>query len=229
MQINGYVSLHQNGPSNFTSDRSSKRPVATSLGLVFQNSQNSGNCNRTDHQRAWTATAVRSFFGPVQFSLQSFCGPRTGLLNTSPSMQNQTTVALSNGKGEYSIIYSDPYSHLCPPFHRLGSFSGIVAGIHKCLDFLHNICSRELPLCLCGLQGCVLCITSYDLGVLLVDCVLQVVDLILQGIECLLSLCCRVHHYKAAWGLEGFLGREEQWGSREGLGLSRMMSRAWPW
>ena len=82
-QIDGYVSLRQNGPSNYTSDRSSKRPVATGLGPVFQISQNPGNCNRTDHQRAWTATVVRSFFGPVQFGLRSFCGPRTGLLNTS--------------------------------------------------------------------------------------------------------------------------------------------------
>ena len=81
-QIDGYVSLRQNGPSNYTLDRSSKRPVATGLGLVFQISQNPGNHNRSDHQRAWTATAVRSFFSLVQFGLRSFCGPRTGLLNT---------------------------------------------------------------------------------------------------------------------------------------------------
>ena len=59
-----------------------KRPVATGLGPVFPISQNPGNRNRTDHQRAWTATAVRSFFSPVQFGLRSFCGLRTGLLNT---------------------------------------------------------------------------------------------------------------------------------------------------
>ena len=34
-------------------------------------------------KRAWTATMVRSFFGPVQFSLQSLCSPRAGLLNTN--------------------------------------------------------------------------------------------------------------------------------------------------
>ena len=76
------VSLHQNGPSNYTPDWSSKKLVATSLGLVFQMSQNPGNCNRTDHQRAWTTTTVQSFFSPVQFGLQSFCGPKTRLLNT---------------------------------------------------------------------------------------------------------------------------------------------------
>ena len=59
------------------------KPVATSLGLVFAFPSNSCNCNRTDHQRARTATAVRSFFGPVRSSLWSFCGPRTGLLNTT--------------------------------------------------------------------------------------------------------------------------------------------------
>ena len=70
MQINGYVSLCQNGPSNYTSDWSSKRPVATGLGPVFQISPNPGNHNWTNHQRAWTATTV-----------WSFCGPTTGLLN----------------------------------------------------------------------------------------------------------------------------------------------------
>ena len=59
------------------------KPVATGLGLVFAFSSNSCNHNRTDHQRARTATAVWSFFGPVWFSLRSFCGPRTRLLNTN--------------------------------------------------------------------------------------------------------------------------------------------------
>ena len=95
-QIDGYVSLRQNGPSNYTSDRSSKRPVATGLGLVFQISQNPGNHNRTNHQRAWTATAVRSFFGPVQFGLRSFCGPRTGLLNTSFNVVHYWEINLFN-------------------------------------------------------------------------------------------------------------------------------------
>ena len=58
-------------------------PLKDQLQPVFQISQNPGNHNRTNHQRAWTATVVRSFFGSVQFSLQSFCSPRTGLLNTS--------------------------------------------------------------------------------------------------------------------------------------------------
>ena len=60
-----------------------KWPIKLYLGPVFQISQNPGNRNQTDHQRAWAATVVQSFFGPVQFGLQSFCGPRTGLLNTS--------------------------------------------------------------------------------------------------------------------------------------------------
>ena len=38
---------------------SSKRLVATSLRPVFSLFQNPGNCNQTDHQRAWTTTAVR--------------------------------------------------------------------------------------------------------------------------------------------------------------------------
>ena len=46
-----------------------KWPIKLYLGLVFQISQNLGNCNRTDHQRAWTATAVWSFFSLVQFGL----------------------------------------------------------------------------------------------------------------------------------------------------------------
>ena len=60
-QIDKYVSLCQHGPSNYTLDRSSKRPVATSLGPVFDFPQNPGNRNWTDHQRARTATAVQSF------------------------------------------------------------------------------------------------------------------------------------------------------------------------
>ena len=59
MQIDRYVSLRQNGPSNYTSYWSSKRLVATSLGPVFELFQNPGNHNWTDHQRAWTATAVQ--------------------------------------------------------------------------------------------------------------------------------------------------------------------------
>ena len=82
VQIERYVSLCQNGPSNYTLEWSFKRPVSTSLGPVFQISQNPGNHNWTDHQRAWTTTTVWYFFGPVQSGLQSFCGPRTGLLNT---------------------------------------------------------------------------------------------------------------------------------------------------
>ena len=111
-QIDGYVSLRQNGPSNYTSDRSSKRPVATGLGPVFQISQNPGNRNRTDHQRAWTATAVQSFFGPVQFGLRSFCGPRTGLLNTTghglvvSDREADITEgsAIANAYGEWRLI-----------------------------------------------------------------------------------------------------------------------------
>ena len=82
-QTDRYVSLRNNGPSNYMSDRSSKRLVATGPGPVFKFSPNPCNCNRTDHQRPWTTTAVQSFFGPVQSSLWSFCGPRTGLLNTN--------------------------------------------------------------------------------------------------------------------------------------------------
>ena len=49
------------------------KPVATGLGPVFAFPSNSCNRNQTDHQRARTATAVRSFFGPVRFSLRFFC------------------------------------------------------------------------------------------------------------------------------------------------------------
>ena len=45
VQIDRYVSLHQNGRWNYTSDWSSKRQVATGLGLVFQFSQNPSNHN----------------------------------------------------------------------------------------------------------------------------------------------------------------------------------------
>ena len=81
-QTDRYVSLRHNGPSDYMSDWSSKRPVATGPGPVFEFPPNPCNCNRTDHQRAWTATTVWSFFGPVQSSLQSFCSSRSGLLNT---------------------------------------------------------------------------------------------------------------------------------------------------
>ena len=62
-------------------------------------------------------------------------------------------------------------------------------------------------MCLLGLQGRILCVTSYDLSILLVNCVLQVRNLRLQHVKSGLPL---VSHYKAAWGLEGFLGREER-------------------
>ena len=85
-------------------------------------------------------------------------------------------------------------------------------------------------MCLCSLQGHILCVPSYNLDVLLVNCILQVIYLVLQGIKCLFPLCCGVGHYKAVQNLEGFLGWEEWQGSHEGLGLSPcMMSRAWPW
>ena len=81
-------------------------------------------------------------------------------------------------------------------------------------------------MCLRSLQGRILCIPSYNLGILLLDYILQVGDLHLQRVESGLPL---VSHYKAAQGLEGFLGREERWGSHEGLGSSPcMMSGMWP-
>ena len=79
-----------------------KRLVATGLGLVFPISQNLGNRNRTDHQRAWTTTAVRSFFGLVQFGLRSFCGPRTRLLNTIDDQCNDKCAQLPFVHGLYN-------------------------------------------------------------------------------------------------------------------------------
>ena len=67
-KLTGMGVCTKNAPSNYTSYQSSKRPVATGLRLVFSLFQNPGNCNRTNHQRAWTATAVwlQPMVSPVQ-------------------------------------------------------------------------------------------------------------------------------------------------------------------
>ena len=55
-----------------------------------------------------------------------------------------------------------------------------------------------------------MCVASCNLGILLLNHILQVIDLVLQTIKHLLLLLCWVSHYSAVWSLVFFLRWEEQ-------------------